>query len=205
MFKHVLLCVSLSALTFCKPAGSTKSNKSAEHGSRKEVKISVSSAGLITVENCETSYTVKLVNTALADHPNFKGVQCKIDLVSWVDKPDKGDPYVILSSNQTLNSKVKGSFYAVSTHIGQYKAVDSGINVCNLTACGKEIYLLDTDFRPSEIVLGDLAPGSNIVNLKFADNHGLNHHMDSEIDVVVQQWDKDKELYIANPLKNRKK
>ena len=72
-----------------------------------------------------------------------------------------------------------------------------------MIACGKKDYL--ENYEPPEIVAGDLETGSNVVYLTLADNHGLNHHMDSDIDVVVQQWDEDKELYTANPLKNRKK
>ena len=207
MYRFPFLCVSLLVLTFCKPSGSTKSSKpdnSNGGGSQKEVKLTVSSAGLITVENCNSDYIVKLDDSPVAKHPNFRGVACKADLALWVDKPKRNEPYVILSDNRTLSGKLKGKFYVVYAQLAKLDTLGAWIPSCSLTACGKEVNLSLEGYEPTELVRGELAPGSNIVNLKFVDDIH-NHGLDGDIDVVVQQWDANKETYTANPLKNKRK
>ena len=199
MFKYILIFVSFSTLTFCKPSGSTrsnKSNKSAQNVStQKEVKVSVSSAGLVTVENCKSNDTVRLVNAPFPRGAARDGLiksSCEADLVLWVDKPKAGDPYVTLFSSEekkTINVKNEGKIYILGDK-----------ETCDLIACGKKDYL--EKYEPSEIVTGDFVTGSNIVNLKFND-HELDG--DSNIDVVVQQWDDEKYSFSANPLKNKHK
>ena len=193
MFGKILFFISLLILASCKPAGSAKSDKS-NKSTEKEVKISVSSAGLITVENCKPDDTVKLINAPFPRGAARDGLiksSCEADLVLWVDKPDAGKPYVTLFSgdkDKTISVKNKGQIYILGDK-----------ETCDLRACGKKDYL--EKYEPQDVVnLGSFI-GSNTVKLSFADGHDL----DGDIDVVVQQWDDDKESYTANPLKNKHK
>ena len=121
--------LSLAAI-FCIPAGSSnKSNKdtSSADSNNKEVKLTVSSAGLVTVENCKSDYTVKLVNGSYARGLSGEvNTRCRADLVWWVDKPYVGEPYVEM--DRTLSSKDKGRIYILGDK-----------ETCELVACGKKI------------------------------------------------------------------
>ena len=158
-----------------------------------EVKATVSSAGLITIENCKPNDTVRLVNVSyprgLSDNVN---TSCQADLLLWVDKPEVGEPYIIPTKGKTISAEDKGKIYILGDK-----------ETCELVACGKKDYL--ENYKPPNIVTGDILPSflNDKVRLDFASDHDLDG--DSCIDVVVQQWGWYRESYTANPLKNQNK
>lgn len=184
MFRYTLLSSFLLIAISCGEDATTSQPKIVTVTSART--LVVSRAGLVTVGNHTVFDTLRLVTT--------NNDLCLADLIVWSPQntvslaPSHGLPLNARNGYGNLPSEGKDIIYIIGPK-----------EHCKLTVCGHaEDGLLR--YQPSEIVLGDL-PTANTVSLSFVDNHGLNG--DSEIDVVVQSWDQDKESFTGNPLKNK--